>query len=604
MNERRAAALTMAAVAALSFFAYWSTACRTIYWGDGIELTAVSAILGVAHPTGYPLFSLLGKIFAQVPIGTIAFRLNLMSALTGSILAALVAAILWRLLPVLTTVERDRLVVRASLSAAAGLTVAFSQTIWYHAGLTEVYLLSAAIFAGVVLVALNAVETRSIRLFLAAVFLTGVGACNHAAIAFVLFPALALLGVWLLIPPAEPVKRGKRRLAAPREALSVRLGRLGLPAILLVFAGLSAYLYMPLRAAKQPRLNWGNPSTVKNFLWSVRGGEFRRFYMLKVPMWLVAEHGRELSPQALSRIRQGTPFDAETYSVFFRARLSQWLDWNGAQIAGFPSSASGLRLIAGFAFLAVGLLGLLIVVRRLRAFGAFLGIAVLANLAFTFMYSIIDIEGYYFPAHVVFVLGAFVVFAELHALAEEQLLARPSNLLAALLIAVPAVAFFQNRSYCDRSDYDAAEKLGRQVLAQLKPDAMILTHGDYDIEPLWYQQVVERRRRDVVAFGANFLATPGYARYFEKYYDPPVEARYFKSTPESVEPFATAMNYTIEQNSKHRPIYTTTDQPWLDIPLDPIEIPVMKDLKTIDVPERRYLPGQQIYRLRIPKDVQ
>ena len=45
-----------------AFLIYWRTLAPTIFWGDGIELTTASYTLGVAHPTGYPLFLLLGKL--------------------------------------------------------------------------------------------------------------------------------------------------------------------------------------------------------------------------------------------------------------------------------------------------------------------------------------------------------------------------------------------------------------------------------------------------------------------------------------------------------------------------------------------------------------
>ncbi|MFH0795188.1 MAG: DUF2723 domain-containing protein, partial [bacterium] len=62
--------LLPAAVGIACLISYWRTLCPTIYWGDGIELTAVAHVLGTPHPTGYPLFTLLAKLFQQLPIGT------------------------------------------------------------------------------------------------------------------------------------------------------------------------------------------------------------------------------------------------------------------------------------------------------------------------------------------------------------------------------------------------------------------------------------------------------------------------------------------------------------------------------------------------------
>jgi hypothetical protein len=53
---------------------------RTIAPGDSAEFVLASATLGIPHPTGYPLYTLLGKLFASLPFGTIPARVNFMSA--------------------------------------------------------------------------------------------------------------------------------------------------------------------------------------------------------------------------------------------------------------------------------------------------------------------------------------------------------------------------------------------------------------------------------------------------------------------------------------------------------------------------------------------
>ena len=64
-----------------NFFVYLKTLTPTVYVGDSGELIAAAASLGIPHPPGYPLFVYLGKLFCLIfPFGSIAFRLNLMSA--------------------------------------------------------------------------------------------------------------------------------------------------------------------------------------------------------------------------------------------------------------------------------------------------------------------------------------------------------------------------------------------------------------------------------------------------------------------------------------------------------------------------------------------
>src|SRR5437762_3568284 len=69
-----------AALGLLAFAVYVSTLHPTVAGGDSGELTVVAATLGVAHPPGYPLHTLLAKLFTFIPHGSIAWRVNLLSA--------------------------------------------------------------------------------------------------------------------------------------------------------------------------------------------------------------------------------------------------------------------------------------------------------------------------------------------------------------------------------------------------------------------------------------------------------------------------------------------------------------------------------------------
>jgi len=575
MNERRAEQWLAPVVATLAFATYATTMCRTIYWGDGIELTTAAAALGVPHPTGYPLFMLLGKVFAQIPLGTIAFRLNLMSAATATALAALVAWTAWRLIAQLGLLEPARALPRAVLAAAVGLTVAFSQTIWYHAGLTEVYLLNALLFASVFHFAFLTIAQRSARSFLAVCLLTALALGNHTMAIF-LMPALAVLGVWLAIGPKVAPEKRKRRTQAPKEPWARRLVRLAAPALLLGIAGLSIYLYLPIRAAENPPLNWGDPSSADRFLWTVSGGEFRRNFFLK------------FSP--------AEPFDAGTYPPFLVHRLAQWLAWSGNQIAGLRADPHALRWRIGVLLLAGAVIGWIILYRRSPILSVWIAIVFLLNLLAVFLYGIPDIEGYFFPLHLFTILCLFMAFAWVHQWAESRLLAQPSAALAFFFLALPAAAWLQNRSYCDLAGYEAPALYGRQILERLPRQAMLLTTGDNDIYPLWYQQIVERRRPDVVVFGTNFLATPSYARYFQGRYDPPVAVTFFQQTPREDEYFP-ALRAFLAANMARRPLYATWYDPRMNVEAEAIVIPVMQEIETLNVPERPYLPRPQIYRL-------
>jgi hypothetical protein len=587
MTEPRAALWLRILVPVGAFVTYTTTMARTIYWGDGIELTSAAAVLGVAHPTGYPLFMLLGKAFAQLPLGTIAFRVNLMSAAAATVLAALVAWIVWRLIAMLGLLAPARVLARFLLAAAAGWTVAFSQAFWYQAGITEVYLLNATFFAGVALLVIDAIAERSARSFYAACFVCAVGLGNHTMTMFMI-PGLALLAWWLTSEPkSEPPEKRKKRVtpaAAPRWK---RLARLAWPSLLLGIAGLSTYAYLPIRASANPPMNWGDPSSWTRFKWVVGGGEFRRNYFLKVP------------PTPENPVPR-------TYPQFIKDRFGEWLAWTSDQLLALPSAQTGARVMIGLLLVAAAAAGGNVIRRGAGALAIWLGTTVALNLVATFLYGIPDIDGYWLPIHVFVVVCVFAAIARLHRWTEERLLMRRSETLAFVFLAIPVAAWFQNRALADHSRYDAPWQYGRQVLERLPRNAMILTMGDYDIYSLWYQQVVERRRPDVVVFGANFLSSPWYAKYFANR-EPPVSVRLLDATPFDPDPekaaglFYTALRRNIiEPNMKSRPVYATFEHPMLGFKTEPVEIPVLRDINTYRVPERMYLQAMMkpyIYRL-------
>ena len=76
----RSARITAAIVAGLALVAYALTLMPGVAFGDWGEMQTIPHVLGVAHPTGYPTYILLAWLAELVPIGTVAFRANFLSA--------------------------------------------------------------------------------------------------------------------------------------------------------------------------------------------------------------------------------------------------------------------------------------------------------------------------------------------------------------------------------------------------------------------------------------------------------------------------------------------------------------------------------------------
>src|SRR5438093_4180433 len=81
--------LVTALVGMATLGVYLATLSPTIGGGDGGELVTVGYVLGVAHPPGFPLYTLLAKLATLLPVGTVAWRVNLLSAVCAAAAAML-----------------------------------------------------------------------------------------------------------------------------------------------------------------------------------------------------------------------------------------------------------------------------------------------------------------------------------------------------------------------------------------------------------------------------------------------------------------------------------------------------------------------------------
>lgn len=136
--------LVIVVLAGSVFAFYLRTLGPTVGRADTFEFQVVAPTLGVAHPTGYPLYILCGRLFSLLPIGSIAWRVNLTSAVFGT----LAVVFLYRWI--------QRLTGRPLASLIAAWALAFSRVFWSQAIVAEVYALHNMFVAAVLLVLLHA----------------------------------------------------------------------------------------------------------------------------------------------------------------------------------------------------------------------------------------------------------------------------------------------------------------------------------------------------------------------------------------------------------------------------------------------------------------
>ena len=210
-------------------------ACRTAYVGDSGDLLTAIAVLGIPHPSGYPLYVLVGKawtlLFFFLPP---PWALSLFSAAC----AAAASGALYRI------GREQSLGPIPSLFSA--LLFAFGPSLWGEANVQRVYALNALVLALATLFAFRWRRSGRFASLGTAFFLCGLGAANHLYMA-VFGAALALFAA-----VSEPAL-----LRRPLQILTCA----GLAAL-----GLLPYLYLPLRAQARPLLSWGDPRTAGGVL--------------------------------------------------------------------------------------------------------------------------------------------------------------------------------------------------------------------------------------------------------------------------------------------------------------------------------------------------
>ncbi len=476
----RRAVLADAGVAVFAGFAALAIYVRSLapglLWGDSAEFQFAAWLGGFAHPTGYPLYLMLGWLWTHlVPLRDPAFRMNLFSAVWGGVTMGLFALLVMRVLRFVARRDVPVLSPGASrlIAFGAALTFTFTPTFWSQAIIAEVYTLHAAFVAGIFLALLSWAErfsqgepSRSWARLVALLF--GLSLAHHRS-TILLVPGAVL---WILLVLAG----SRRRVRLSPRTTAVLLASLLAPLLLYLYIPLAAlhvaYARLPLRSGESLPLY---DATLRGFLAHVSGSIFSSA--------LVAPH----AGLALGQVA---------------GRFVDEVSLNGVLLGVFG--------LAALAFVALR--------RRSWAASAVLvlsGVFFLAQIAFNLFYAIGDIFVFYMPAYLVWVLwmavGAWAlvgIAGWLFAGAARWVRVAGSVLVFAALLALAyrsAVIFWPQ---VQRAGDDTARRAWDAILSSDLPRDAILVSNDRDeMAPLWYLTYVEGRRTDLT--GLFPLIQPG-----------------------------------------------------------------------------------------------
>jgi len=438
----------------VAFLLYLSTLAPTLLFADGGEFQFVPYLLGISHPTGYPLYLLLGWFWSHLPsLGDAAYRMNLFSALWGGVTVGLLYLVG---LLALGQAKLEPLYLRQGLAAMAALAFATSHAFWSQAIIAEVYTFNT-FFVALTLLLLHMWaergDKRSLYLF---AFTYGLSLTHHRTMAL-LAPAY-LLFIWLI---------DSRPLRQPRWALSLLFLFL-LPQLL--------YLYLPLRAPATPYIH------------------------------LNLAPGRELvlyenSPRGFLRLVAGQAYGS---------RLGLYGTWS--ELLG-----GAFRFLERQFLLPGILLGLLGLCRLLKAPKTFLllFLSYVSIFGFCLLHFRGDIKVFFIPTYLIFTLWIALGTGSLAEGARWGLKRKRLDLLlhgATLLIlaSLPLGLLMRNYHEVDRSDDLRARQFWEALLTEPIPQGAILVSNDRnEMMPLWYLQQVEGVRTDLL--GLFPLIVPEYA---------------------------------------------------------------------------------------------
>ena len=464
--------VTAGALTALSFVVYLFTMSRSIPYIDGGELTTVLWTLGIAHPTGYPLFTLLGYAFVHIPFfPEIALRASLFAVVCASISGGIFYFVFLHAQLVLASTGKisvtknnkqktakqnvtrnnnDGIFAPRLVSAAAALSLIFARTFWTQSTVVESYSLQLLLFAIILLAWLRFYSTPTKLLAFFSGLALGLGFTNHMTTVLTV-PAL----IFLLVSGYRQNKLDPKLL------------------YFVIFGGALAgllYVYLPIRASQHPLMDWGNPDNIQRFIRHVTAKQFRTWMFSSMDVF---EHQLGI-------------FCSSLYTEF---RIT----------------------------LLVVILGVVTALILHRRYFWWTTTLLASDLLYAANYSIHNIESYFLLAYISLSLFAAIGFRFLvqRFFSREFIRADPTRstiVVVGLILLFPAVSGFSNFSKVDASADRSVEMYTRDILTSLPRNSLVLSYQwDTFVAASLYYRNVDSLRSDIIVIDKELLRRSWYA---------------------------------------------------------------------------------------------
>jgi len=572
LNPGKINKIIAAVIFVIMLVIYLMTAAPTISFWDCGEFVTCSYIMGIPHPPGSPLLSLIGRVMSIIPfydfrgygVGEIAYRVTLIDVLLGALTVMFTYLILVKLIhkfrPYTGNIIDESVVMFSA--AVAALLIGFSEEFWTNAVEIETYMPSLFMSMLAVWLTLRWDERKddpkAVRYLFLAAYLLGLGNGVHLTVLLIaptvfllvvfgkpkwfsnpklwIYAGLFLLGaalikfyggmavlyfsmaVFAFVAPVILYKLYMKR----QEVWKITLIGMILCSSLYII-GYSVYPTIAVRASKNPAINEGNPDNWKRY----------KLYMSR------DQYGADLVRGMFTR---EADFSYQFGYMYLRYLIQQFPEWGPSLRLTFqndksPDAREENGIIRNDVYLAVLLVSILLYglythVREdwrrflpliLFFFASSIGLVLYLNMANPQVRE----RPYFFLGSYQIIMvwigmGVFGIIIDVLDWLREKGMSRlivPATVILFIVFGtMPPVAVLSNHIDPDFTNYEVHDRTGDwvprdygyNILVSCEKDAVLFTNGDNDTFPLWYLQEVEGFRKDVRVVNLSLLNTDWY----------------------------------------------------------------------------------------------
>ncbi len=448
----------------LVFISYMFTVSHSVGENDAGELAMAQATLGIPHPTGYPLFILLGFMFSKLPIPVSpVLKLNIL----GSVWCALTVIIIIRVSALILnnpnlffknkkvssiTFHNIKGYKIIAASIFTGLMYAYSATFWLQSARVEVYSLQMFLSSLIIYLTFKTyikcqentddlVESMYIiKKWWVIFFLLGLGFANHMMTLY-LIPATVVLYFFSSGINFKSVK--------------------SLFVLFLITGLISAFFYflLMIRANTLPPGEYWDVSTLKGLFEHITAKEYSKY----------------LTQNTDTIFNQGS-------------KLFKMLSFNFSSVS-FSAGEFALSLFLGIS-------GLFLIFLFDKKIIFYFGLILILSIIAALIYNIPDINEYFLiPFMIISILASIPLIIILKAIENRKLII---VVFYTFLLFLLIIEFKINYNYVDRSNTYTFEKTFKAAVNSLPLNSVLLTDNwILFLSPGFYYQKVENIRKDV-----------------------------------------------------------------------------------------------------------